>query len=430
MLSTASKNQVLLAQADSLAALVIDNPDLTVSARLALAAQVSAHDALVAFRGTKRKSKVIAPGDRCCARVWGSGSGHDQCNITRIEGSRYCKQHTTKSQQRVLNGTLVNSGEEGYGEAEVLGARPCVLCETTHKRVGLFTGDIEDECTAKDAEGRFVVKWNNEETKGEMEDARASGTFEWHPWAPGHGTEAVAAKKGSKGSKGSKGGGASKKEKKKPEKKAKQVRGKNAYLFYASSVREQIMAEVAVGGEKVKQADVAKRAGAMWKELSQEEKAPFEDAARADKLEKQAAADAAAKEELTVNGGSAAEVTVNGGSAAEVTVNGGSAAEVPVAKPCSAEMLVEAATAAVSVEDAAAKDIFDGLEALGEDDFSDDEEAEEYDSDGGTKYMRYAGDDYDELVLREDYEDEEGEEPAVVAHLYPDGRLERVDGPE
>ena len=82
---------------------------------------------------------------------------------------------------------------------------------------------------------------------------------------------------------------------------------------------------------------------------------------------------------------------------------------------------------AVSVEDSAAKDIFEGLEALGEEDFSDEEEPEAYDSDGGTSYMRYVGDEYDELVLRDDYEGSDDEEPEVVAHLYSDGRVERVD---
>ena len=108
MLSSSSKTELLLAQAESLAALVVENPGLSVSARLALAAQISDQAATVT-RTTKRQTKVIAPGDRCCARVWGSGTGQDQCNSAHIEGSRYCKQHTVKSQQRILAGALVEA---------------------------------------------------------------------------------------------------------------------------------------------------------------------------------------------------------------------------------------------------------------------------------------------------------------------------------
>jgi len=429
MLSSTSKNQLLVAQATSLAALVAENPTMSVSARLALAAQLSASGGGgAAARTTKRQSKVIEAEDRCCARVWGSGTGKDQCNSTHTEGSRYCKQHTKKSQQRILGGALVETGAPGYDEAEVLGARPCVLCEVSHKRVGLFTGDIDEACMATDQEGRFVVKWNNQETKDAMTEARSGGEFVWHPWAPGHGTEAMAAKKGSKGSKGSKdskGGGASKKEKSKPTDKVKKVRGKNSYLFYLASVRDTIVEELSVGGEKVRQPDIAKRAGAMWKELSEADKEPFVQMAADDKLAKQALADAAPKEVLTVNGW---DKDAESYGAVEAPLNGGSAVEVPVAAIPTPQQLVEAATAAVSVEDATAADIFNGLEALGEEDFSDDEEADEYDSDGGTSYMRYAGEDYDELVLLADYEDEDKEEqPAVVAHLYQDGRVERMD---
>jgi len=419
MLSANTTNQLLVAQATGLAALVSDNPSLTVSARLALAAQVSAEGGGGAARSTKRQTKVLAPEDRCFARVWGSGTGKDRCNSAHILGSRYCKQHTTKSQQRVLNGTLVELGSPGYEDAEVLGARPCVLDETTHKRVGLFTGDIAEPCMAMDSEGRYVVNWNNDETKDAMEEARSGGEFAWHPWAPGHGSEAMAAKKGSKGSKA---GGASKKEKSKPKDKVKQVRGKNSYLFFADSVREQIKGELSVGGEKVKQPDVAKRAGAMWKELSADEKAPFEQMAADDKIEKQAAALAAALsvEELAAFSASGAEATVNDGSAAE---------DVPMAVVPSPAQLVEAATAAVSVEDDGG-DIFDELDPIGEDDFCDEEEPEGYTSDGGTEYMCYPDDGhgYQELVRMEDYEDESsGLEPAVVAHLYSDGRVEQVD---
>jgi hypothetical protein len=428
MLSSSSTTQLLLAQASSLAALVSDNPGLTASARLAMAAQVSASSEGAPDRTTKRQSKVIEAEDRCCARVWGSGTGKDQCNSTHLEGSRYCKQHTTKSRQRILGGALVETGAPGYDEAEVLGARPCVLCEVTHKRVGLFTGDIDEACMATDQEGRFVVKWNNEETKDAMREAVVGGEFVWHPWAPGHGTEAMAAKKGSKGSKGSKGGGASKKEKSKPTDKVKKVRGKNSYLFYLASVRDTIVEELSVGGEKVRQPDIAKRAGAMWKELSEADKEPFVQMAADDKLAKQALADAAPKEVITANGWD--KDAENYGSV-EVPVNGGSAVEVPVAAIPTPQQLVEAATAAVSVEDATAADILNGLDALGEEDFSDDDDPEGYESAGGTSYMRFAGvcgDEYDDLVLLAEYEDEDVEEPAVVAHLYPNGRVEQADG--
>jgi hypothetical protein len=222
--------------------------------------------------------------------------------------------------------------------------------------------------------------------------------------------------------------GASKKEKSKPTDKVKKVRGKNSYLFYLASVRDTIVEELSVGGEKVRQPDIAKRAGAMWKELSEADKEPFVQMAADDKLAKQALADAAPKEVITANGWD--KDAENYGSV-EVPVNGGSAVEVPVAAIPTPQQLVEAATAAVSVEDATAADILNGLDALGEEDFSDDDDPEGYESAGGTSYMRFAGvcgDEYDDLVLLAEYEDEDVEEPAVVAHLYPNGRVEKADG--
>jgi hypothetical protein len=55
---------------------------------------------------------------------------------------------------------------------------------------------------------------------------------------------------------------------------------------------------------------------------------------------------------------------------------------------------------------------------------------EQYTSEGGTEYMKYPpnhGEDYNELVLKAEYDDDGAEEPAVKAHLYPDGKVVPAD---
>ena len=84
--------------------------------------------------------------------------------------------------------------------------------------------------------------------------------------------------------------------------KKKAPRGKNAYMFYLASHSANIIAEILAAANsvdaseedkakvtlsgKVKVAEVAKIAGAKWKAISAEEKAPFEELAAVDKVDK------------------------------------------------------------------------------------------------------------------------------------------------
>ena len=76
--------------------------------------------------------------------------------------------------------------------------------------------------------------------------------------------------------------------------KKKAPRGKNAFMFYLESHRANIIAEILAAAnsvdaseeDKVKVREIYKIAGAKWKALSAEEKAPFEELAAVDKVDK------------------------------------------------------------------------------------------------------------------------------------------------
>ena len=74
-------------------------------------------------------------------------------------------------------------------------------------------------------------------------------------------------------------GEGSAKKPKKP-KKEKKPRAKSAYMFYSAHVREQVKAE----NREISSVDIMKKVGAMWKEVTAEEKKPFEEQAAADKV--------------------------------------------------------------------------------------------------------------------------------------------------
>lgn len=66
---------------------------------------------------------------------------------------------------------------------------------------------------------------------------------------------------------------------KKPKDPAMPKRNKNAYMFFAASVRPQVLEELG----DVKQPEIAKRTGEMWREMSAEDKEEFEQQAAEDK---------------------------------------------------------------------------------------------------------------------------------------------------
>jgi len=232
-----------------------------------------------------RVRKEVAAEDRCMARTWGSkkegNEGHGpQCSAKRCGGD-YCKMHAKKA-----------------AETET----PCTWRDG--KKFGLFMGRIDRPLTGKDAGGKWQILWPVPEIQQQVEAEKAAGTFVL-------GENELKHK-----SKSSKGGGTkrvrTKKDpstpKNKPAKKEtapKAPRGKNAYMWFADTVRAQFKSEietasVAEGADEedkakvsakgtAKVAEVAKLTGAAWAALSAEEKKPFEEQAAADKATKLAA---------------------------------------------------------------------------------------------------------------------------------------------
>tara|TARA_B100000575_G_scaffold279556_1_gene268056 strand:- start:1544 stop:2683 length:1140 start_codon:yes stop_codon:yes gene_type:complete len=253
---------ILSAHADALAA---TNPTIPREQLLQIAAQCLGSQAS-APPTRKRTIKQIESGCRCCARVWGSGSGNDQCNKKRIPGSDYCKAHAAK--------------------VAAHGKQPCQL-DDSGKRIGLFTGDIREPLPSKDSTGLWVITWNNPEAQSQMEKEKAAGTFQWHPWAPNSGSKAVAKKASAprkpRAPKAPKAPKTAQTVPKKP-------RGKSSFLCYLGQHRAEIKQRLTDEnpGTKISVGAVSKEAGKMWKALSAESKKPYEEMSKADLAQKMA----------------------------------------------------------------------------------------------------------------------------------------------
>ena len=220
-----------------------------------------------------RKERVIpAEGDRCMARTWGSAKAGNlgmgpQCTAKRCGGD-YCKMHAKKA-----------------AESE----EPCQMKDG--RKWGLFCGRFDKPIQGKDASGKWQIQWLCPEIQKQIAEEKAQGTFEL-------GENELAHKKSS----GPKKPRAKKEKKEKKEKAPKAPRGKNAYMFYLESrraaIKAQIEAEAKAEGasaeakEKltakgsVKVSEVTKVAGAEWKALAADAKAPFEKLAADDKAKK------------------------------------------------------------------------------------------------------------------------------------------------
>ena len=109
--------------------------------------------------GTGEKKERSKPDHQCCARVWGSGSGFDQCSFAAKEGD-FCTKHAK--------------------QAEIT-CEPCQV-DDDGKKVGLFCGRIdqfqdgEDGVPPyKDASGVIRIEWTSSEMKARVEEDMEAG---------------------------------------------------------------------------------------------------------------------------------------------------------------------------------------------------------------------------------------------------------------
>ena len=190
----------------------------------------------------KRVRKPVAPEDQCCARVWANGTG-SRCGNSKKPGCGcFCKKHHLQSQ--VADGKMFQFNEEG-------------------KHIGLFWGRYDQlnedgsiPFTVCDENGNssIICQWKNELNKAAVITARKNG-IQFHQFSGESKTRAIRASKA------------------KPVKKTR--RTKNAYLFFLDSVRAEIRKNLTQENGIVKVTDVARVAGARWKALSDDDRAPF-----------------------------------------------------------------------------------------------------------------------------------------------------------
>ena len=219
---------------------------------------------------TARVRKEVPAEERCMARIWGSAANGNlgmgpQCTAKKCgPQSDYCKMHAKMAAE---------SGKP--------------LQWRDGRKFGLFMGRIDEPLRGKDDDGKWQILWRTPEILAQIEADKAAGTFELG--------EALAPSRRSKTTK-------LEAKKAKVPKVPKPARGKNSYMFYLESRRADIEARIlatanAVGASdedkakvalsgKVKVAEVTRIAGAEWRAISAEEKAPFEELAAVDKAEK------------------------------------------------------------------------------------------------------------------------------------------------
>ena len=251
-----------------------------------------------ASKGTRKERTPAAPECRCMARIWGDGMGA-QCTHAK-SGGDYCKLHAKKA-----------------AETE----EPCVWKDG--KRFGLWCGRVDQPLTGKDANGKWQIIWKHPDMVAAMNAEKETGEFKYGE------AEEKKRKPVSSGKPR-----ASRKRKEGAEKKAKKAekasgvkkpRGTNAYMFYRQSRSAAIEAEIKAAAEAedaseeakaklttkgtVRQSHVTKIAGAEWRALSAEEKAPFEKKSAEDKAAKIAAWEKEQAETPAVEADVEAEVT-------------------------------------------------------------------------------------------------------------------------
>ena len=224
----------------------------------------------------KRTAKIVTQEDRCIARVWGDGSGKDQCKSAKCEGSKFCKRC----------------------------ARNFEKCSTPMtrkdgKRFGLYLGTIEtpiSELIFDATSGEIAMAWKNDESRAIVNQALADGTS-WHP-----STREYKSANRVKSDK-------PKAPRKKKAKAPKAKRTPNAYMLFLNENRQAIKDEIITAGGDAKVSAVAKAAGAKWRNMSTEDKEPF--VTKANQLKTEAKAAAAEKASLSVVSEVVEELVVN-----------------------------------------------------------------------------------------------------------------------
>jgi hypothetical protein len=224
----------------------------------------------------KRTAKIVTQEDRCIARVWGDGSGKDQCKSSKCEGSKFCKRC----------------------------ARNFDKCSTPMtrkdgKRFGLYLGTIEtpiSDLIFDATSGDIAMAWKNDESRTIIAKALGDGTS-WHPSTREY--------KSANRVKSDKPRVPRKKKPKAP----KAKRTANAYMLFLNENRQTIKDELVSAGQDPRVAAVAKAAGAKWRNMSTEDKEPF--VAKANQLKTEAKAAAADKASLSIVSEVVEEVVVN-----------------------------------------------------------------------------------------------------------------------
>lgn len=65
---------------------------------------------------------------------------------------------------------------------------------------------------------------------------------------------------------------------------AKPKRPKSSYLYFCDKARPKIMNKMSKSGNKINLGDIAKQLGKKWKKLSEEEKLPYVELSKKDKI--------------------------------------------------------------------------------------------------------------------------------------------------
>lgn len=211
-------------------------------------------------RAVMAPRKTVPPEERCMARISGCGS---QCSLRRKNGTEYCKKHGEQVRQFYELYDAVNirasAAEAGYAvppnKPEIGIARFEHYCANRGfilpdgSKIGLLLGRIDEPRPEYDIEGRRYILWDDQKPEDYANDV-------WHPF--GHFGK--------------------KPRKPNPPKKTTKTRKTNAFITFLNQNRDeftQVAATFNQPGQKVRASQVAKIAGASWKQLTDEQRALY-----------------------------------------------------------------------------------------------------------------------------------------------------------